>query len=136
MIKEQGQERQLGKRSKTDEEIGSLEERLANMMTSKKKKAEEEWGPASREEVKRVKQVGRKGAAKEGHHIVESGDKFRAKDGRSDALRRGEMEPFAYIRLNPAMMNKRNRNAAVKSFEPVVGGSGALKGVKLKKRMG
>ncbi len=74
-------------------------------------------------------------AKKGGHHIVESGQKFRAKDGRSDALKSGEMEPYAYIRLNPAMMNKRNRQAAVKSFEPVVGGAGGLfKGLKLKKK--
>lgn len=66
---------------------------------------------------------------------MESGHKFKSKDGKSDALRKGQMEPYAYIRLNPAMMNKRNRHEAVKSFEPVIGGGGGvLKGLKLKKK--
>ena len=45
---------------------------------------------------------------KEGHHLVETGVKFRSKFGKSDELKHGHMEPYAYIRLNPAMLNKRN----------------------------
>jgi len=29
-------------------------------------------------------------------------------------------EPFAYIKLNPKMLNKRNQNKAVKSFDTVI----------------
>ena len=50
----------------------------------------------------------KKTVAKAGHHLVETGSKFKSKFGKSDELKHGHMEPYAYIRLNPAMLNKRN----------------------------
>ena len=35
-------------------------------------------------------------------------------------MKKGKYEPFAYIKLNPKMLNKRNKEKAVKSFEGVV----------------
>lgn len=35
-------------------------------------------------------------------------------------LKKGEYEPYAYIKLNPKMINKRFRDKAVKSFSTVV----------------
>lgn len=35
-------------------------------------------------------------------------------------LKAGKYEPFAYIKLNPKMLNKRNKDKAVKTFETVV----------------
>jgi peroxiredoxin family protein len=35
-------------------------------------------------------------------------------------LKAGQYEPYAFIKLNPKMMNKRYRDKAVKSFETVV----------------
>jgi hypothetical protein len=35
-------------------------------------------------------------------------------------LKAGKHEPFAYIKLNPKMLNKRYKEKAVKSFEGVV----------------
>jgi hypothetical protein len=30
------------------------------------------------------------------------------------------VDPYAYIKLNPKMLNKRNRNKAVKSFDTII----------------
>jgi hypothetical protein len=35
-------------------------------------------------------------------------------------LKKGKYEPFAYIKLNPKMLNKRNKDKAVNSFKGVV----------------
>ncbi len=35
-------------------------------------------------------------------------------------LKQGKYEPFAYIKLNPKMLNKRNKDKAIKSFEGFV----------------
>ena len=35
-------------------------------------------------------------------------------------LKAGTHEPYAYIALNPAMLNPRNQKKAVQTFEPVV----------------
>lgn len=56
----------------------------------------------------------------EGHIIKQSGAAFRGKNSKSDVLKKGEHEPYAYIKLNPKMINKRNRDKAVKSFQTVV----------------
>ena len=46
----------------------------------------------------------------EGGHIVKfSGDAYRSNKGQGDVLKAGKHEPFAYIKLNPKMLNKRNR---------------------------
>jgi hypothetical protein len=46
-------------------------------------------------------------------------------------LKAGKYEPFAYIQLNPKMLNKRNKTKAIKSFEGVVS-----HGKKVNKRSG
>lgn len=56
----------------------------------------------------------------EGHFIKQSGDSFKGKKIKSDVLKAGQYEPYAFIKLNPKMMNKRYRDKAVKSFETVV----------------
>uniref|UniRef100_A0A7S3N6U0 RRP12 HEAT domain-containing protein n=1 Tax=Euplotes harpa TaxID=151035 RepID=A0A7S3N6U0_9SPIT len=61
-----------------------------------------------------------KDKTKEGHIIKQSGAAFRGKNSKSDVLKKGEHEPYAYIKLNPKMINKRNRDKAVKSFQTVV----------------
>ena len=35
-------------------------------------------------------------------------------------IKKGEFEPYAFIKLNPQMMNKRHRDKAVKTFGTVV----------------
>jgi hypothetical protein len=35
-------------------------------------------------------------------------------------LKVGKHEPFAYIKFNPKMLNKRNKEKAVKTFEGIV----------------
>jgi len=46
-------------------------------------------------------------------------------------LKAGKHEPFAYIQLNPEMLNPRKKNQAVKSFTGIVS-----HGKKLNKRSG
>lgn len=57
----------------------------------------------------------------EGGHIVKySGSVYQSSKGKGDVLKKGKYEPFAYIQLNPKMLNKRNKEKAVKSFESIV----------------
>ena len=56
----------------------------------------------------------------DGHIVQYSGDSYKSQKGQGDVLKKGKYEPFAYIKLNPKMLNKRNRDKAVKSFEGFV----------------
>ena len=58
--------------------------------------------------------------AQPGHIVKYSGSAYKSAKGEGDTLRAGKYEPFAYIQLNPKMLNKRNKAKAIKSFENVV----------------
>lgn len=75
---------------------------------------------------------------KMGHLVKESGETFRNKElkAQGDLLIPGKPNPYAFIQLNPQVLNKRKRNLAGKAFEKVLGKKheeGALKGLKSKK---
>ena len=56
----------------------------------------------------------------EGHIVKYSASAYKSQKGQGDTLKAGKYEPFAYIQLNPKMLNKRNKTKAIKSFEGVV----------------
>lgn len=56
----------------------------------------------------------------DGHFTKYSGSAYQSNKGKGDVLKAGKYEPFAYIQLNPKMLNKRYKDKAVKSFENVV----------------
>lgn len=45
-----------------------------------------------------------------GHIVKASGSEYSSKKGRGDVLKAGKFEPYAYIRLNPEMLNPRKKN--------------------------
>ena len=51
----------------------------------------------------------------EGHFVVHDPKAFRSKKGKSDSY-----NAFSYIKLNPAVLNKRNRKKGEKTFDMVV----------------
>ena len=51
----------------------------------------------------------------QGHFVVHDPKAFRSKKGKSDSY-----NAFSYIKLNPAMLNKRNRKKGEKTFDIVV----------------
>lgn len=75
-----------------------------------------------------------------------SASAYKSTKGAGDTLKAGKYEPFAYIQLNPKMLNKRNKTKAIKSFEGVVShgkkidkrkgnsDTGMLSGIGLKKK--
>lgn len=67
----------------------------------------------------------------DGHFTKYSGSAYQSQKGKGDVLKAGKYEPFAYIQLNPKMLNKRYKDKAVKSFEGVVS-----HGKKINKRQG
>ena len=75
-----------------------------------------------------------------GTRRIHSGKRFKAKRGTGgDVKRKGQnMDPYAYVPMNPAHLNKRKIHKARKAFETVVkrAKQGALKGAKLRKRDG
>lgn len=73
----------------------------------------------------------KKDAVGEGHIVKYSANAYKSEKGQGDVLKAGKYEPFAYIQLNPKMLNKRNKSKAVKSFEGVVSS-----GKKIDKRSG
>ena len=66
-----------------------------------------------------------------GHFVKASADAYKSKKGKGDVLKAGQHEPYAYIKLNPEMLNPRKRKEATKSFAPLVS-----HGKKLDKRTG
>lgn len=58
--------------------------------------------------------------SKTGHIIKQSGDSYKSAKGAGDILKAGMHEPYAYIKLNPGMLNKRAKKQAVEAFAGVV----------------
>ncbi len=67
-----------------------------------------------------LKQKRNKKEGDDGHIVKYSGNVYKSNKGQGDVLKKGKYEPFAYIQLNPKMLNKRNKDKAVKTFETVV----------------
>jgi hypothetical protein len=55
-----------------------------------------------------------------GHTVKASGDQYKSAKGKGDMLKSGTHEPYAYIKLNPEMLNPKKKNQAVASFAGVV----------------
>lgn len=51
--------------------------------------------------------------------VVESGARFRAKHAGGD-VKRGGVDPYAYVKLNPGDLNRRNRRRAVGKYDKIV----------------
>jgi hypothetical protein len=68
---------------------------------------------------------------KGGHTIKQSGEVYKSAKGKGDVLKAGTHEPYAYIKLNPGMLNRRAKKQAVETFAGVVS-----HGKKLDKRSG
>lgn len=49
-----------------------------------------------------------------------SGDQYKSAKGKGDVLKAGTHEPYAYIKLNPDMLNPKKKQLAVQSFAGVV----------------
>ena len=45
----------------------------------------------------------------DGHIVKYSASAYKSTKGSGDVLKKGKYEPFAYIQLNPKMLNKRNK---------------------------
>lgn len=78
-------------------------------------------------------------ALKGAHIVKESGETFKAKNSSHGDLKlAGKPNPYAFIQLNPQVLNKRHRNVAGKAFEQVLGkkkDEGMLKGLKSSKKV-
>lgn len=57
---------------------------------------------------------------KGGHVVKHSGDAYKSAKGKGDVLKAGQHEPYAYIKLNPGMLNRRAKKQAVETFAGVV----------------
>lgn len=80
-------------------------------------------------DMKGSQKAGAAGSA--GHIVKQSGDVYKSRKGKGDVLKVGTHEPYAYIKLNPEMLNPRKKSQAVQSFSGVVS-----HGKKLDKRSG
>ena len=59
--------------------------------------------------------------AKKGQAVKHSADAYKSKmGGKGDVLKPGTHEPYAYIKLNPDMLNPKKKQQAVQSFSGVV----------------
>ena len=55
-----------------------------------------------------------------GHIEKHSADAYRSAKGKGDVIKAGKYEPFSYVQLNPRLLNRRNRQKAVASFQKIV----------------
>lgn len=69
---------------------------------------------------------------KRGRHY-QDGASFKAKRAGGDSKRRGQHDPYAYVPMDPQMLNKRNRHKTNKTFENVVRAAqrGSAAGIKI-----
>lgn len=94
-------------------------------------------------------QQAHKARATAGHFEKFSSSAYKSQKGKGDVLKAGKLEPFAYIQLNPRLLNKRHKQKAINSFSKVVSfgkkedkragnasgqQSGALSGLKVVKK--
>lgn len=64
--------------------------------------------------------VRKRDAKAQGHSVKQSGDVYKSSSGKGDMLKAGTHEPYAYIKLNPEMLNPKKRAQAIQSFTEVV----------------
>lgn len=104
--------------------------------TGKKRRREDQYEDNEEKHDNKNKNSVIKGA----HIIKESGETFKPKGAmtKGDLMLPGKPNPYAFIQLNPKVLNKRHRNAAGKAFDMVLGKKkeeGLLKGLKSSKKV-
>eukprot|EP01094_Clydonella_sp_ATCC50884_P016458 TRINITY_DN2733_c0_g1_i1.p1 TRINITY_DN2733_c0_g1~~TRINITY_DN2733_c0_g1_i1.p1 ORF type:complete len:1398 (-),score=627.33 TRINITY_DN2733_c0_g1_i1:357-4478(-) len=62
----------------------------------------------------------RKRVSTKGGLGVHTGVEYKAKKGKGDVKKKGKVDPYAYIPLNPKQLNKRHRNTSKKQFSNIV----------------
>lgn len=107
-----------------DDDTSSDEEGVANL---RKRVKDQRSGHKQQEQTQFDKTVQRKRDAKKvavksksAHIVKQSGDVYKSAKGAGDVLKPGKHEPYAYIKLNPGMLNKRSKKQAVEAFAGVV----------------
>eukprot|EP01104_Vermistella_antarctica_P013121 TRINITY_DN392_c0_g1_i1.p1 TRINITY_DN392_c0_g1~~TRINITY_DN392_c0_g1_i1.p1 ORF type:complete len:1416 (+),score=421.82 TRINITY_DN392_c0_g1_i1:687-4934(+) len=62
--------------------------------------------------------------------LQHSGTDFKSKKGSGDTRKKGKLEPYAYVKLDPAMLNKRHRHKGEDQYKGIVSAAkrGATKG--------
>jgi ribosomal RNA-processing protein 12 len=64
---------------------------------------------------------GKGGKGGKGATGVAPGATYKSKKAGGDVKRKGQLEPYAYVPLNPKMLSKRNKGEAAMTFDAVVG---------------
>jgi len=100
------------------DKLHQLKDRVKNLRI--KGRREEDDAPASgrKRDQKQVKKMGKGPSG--GHIFQQSGSVYQSQKGKGDVLKPGQHEPYAYIKLNPEMLNHRKKAQAVQSFASVV----------------
>ena len=99
-----------------EEKIGNLHRRLKEVRQRKPVSNDSnKFKAANPVSIKKRDQKGQSG-----HILKASGDQYKSTKGKGDVLKAGTHEPYAYIKLNPDMLNPKKKNLAVQSFAGVV----------------
>jgi len=100
--------------------VNSLRQKVKDSRFQAKKAAENPFSQSGMPTMKKrdIKKFGAApNAAQRGAH---SSNVYASKKGKGDVLKAGKHEPYAYIKLNPEMLNPRKKSQAVNSFSHVV----------------
>lgn len=111
--------------SDTDEE--NMKKKMRN--ATKRQKTSDQGNFKSKDQQSKKRFAKKK--EDDGHFVKYSANAYKSAKGEGDTLKAGKYEPFAYIQLNPKMLNKRYKTKAVQSFEGIVS-----HGKKINKRKG
>lgn len=101
------------KRSREQEDADSDDDKSSMAVTEKK-----QWFDSKgfKDSIKKKKtKLDPKAAAKA------QVDTFKSKRAGGDTKQSGKSDPYAYVKPNPAFLNKRHRNQAVKQYEALIG---------------
>lgn len=74
--------------------------------------------PKSKDRQHQLQQQGNKKRKQE--RDLESGREYRSKKAGGDVKKKGQLEPFAYIPLNPKLMAKRNKRQHVEKYQKTI----------------
>lgn len=102
-----------------EEKIGSIHRKLKEVRHRKPSTQQSDANNKFKTAVS-MKKRDLKALSQGGHIVKASGDQYKSTKGKGDVLKAGTHEPYAYIKLNPDMLNPKKKQLAVQSFAGVV----------------
>ena len=109
---------EMGDDTDSEEEgVSALRKKVKEQRSRHKQDASSVFEQTTLRKRDQKKQTGK---PKISHAVQQSGEAYKSSKGKGDVLKAGQHEPYAYIKLNPGMLNRRAKKQAIETFADVV----------------